>query len=120
MQHEAAVNLHRAAVVYRGQFADLQWVGNVDLFEQRVQRHVDRAIDHHAQRPLLVVLADKRQRFREMRISHGRHGDEKMPREIDRLHGPLRYRRQNAGVNTISSVNSSSRPSSMAKVHTQV
>lgn len=32
----------------------------------------------------------------------------------------VRYFRQNTGVNTISSVNSSRRPSSMANAHTQV
>jgi hypothetical protein len=57
---------------------------NVDLLEQRRERHVDRLVDHNAERAFGVVLAHVSEGVREMRIRHGRHGDQEMVRQIDR------------------------------------
>ena len=56
---------------------------NVDLLEQRRQRHVDRLVDDDAERAVRVVLADVGQRVRKMRIGHGGHGDQEVMRQID-------------------------------------
>ena len=58
--------------------------GNVDLLEQRRQRHVDRLVHDDAERTVLVVLAHIGQRVRKIGIRHGRHGDEEVVREVDR------------------------------------
>ena len=81
---------------------------NVDLLEQRRQRHVDRLVDDDAERAVLVVLADVRQRMREMRIGHGRHGDQEMVGQIDRtghgvaivIRGGCRHNRTRIGLRT--------------------
>ena len=82
VQHEAAVDLDRAAEMH-GRVAD---VGirerNVDLLEQRRQHHVGRLVDDDAERAVLVVLADERQRVREIGIGHRRHGDQEVVREV--------------------------------------
>mgnify|MGYP006173735623 CR=1 FL=1 len=54
--------------------------------EQRLQREVDGAIDHQAERALVVVLADVGERPREVRICHVGHGDQEVMRQIDRGH----------------------------------
>ena len=82
MQHEAAIDLHGAAEMHRP-LAQLG-VGerDVDLLEQRGERHVRRLVDDDAERAVLVVLADVRQRVRKMRVRHRRHGDQEVMREI--------------------------------------
>ncbi len=58
MQHEAAIDLDRSAVVDRG-FAQLgRLERNVDLLEELRQRHVDRLVDDDAECTLIGVLAD--------------------------------------------------------------
>ena len=47
------------------------------------KRHVDRPVDHDAERALFVVLADVGQRLREMRIGHAGHGDQEVMGQID-------------------------------------
>jgi hypothetical protein len=71
VQHEAAVHLHRAAVEDRR--AAERRVGqlDLDLLEQRGERHLDRAVDDDAERAVRVVLADERERVSEVRIGHG-------------------------------------------------
>ena len=59
---------------------------NAHLLEQRLQVHLDRAVDDDAERALVVVLADEGERLGEMRIRHGGHGDQKVMREIHLLH----------------------------------
>ena len=88
MQHEAAIDLHRAAEMHRA-FAQPGVVErDVDLLEQRGQRHVGRLVDDDAERAVLVVLADVGERVRKMRIRHRRHGDQEVMREIGgRGHG---------------------------------
>ena len=85
MQDEAPIELHGSAEV-DGRFAEcVVGQGNVDLLEQRRQLHVDRPVHDDSQRAVLVVLAHKGQGVRKIRIRHGRHGDEEVVREIDRL-----------------------------------
>ena len=82
VQHEAAIDLHGAAEMHR----PLAQLGigerNIDLLEERGQRHVRRLVDDDAERAVLVVLADVRQRVRKVRVRHRRHGDQEVMREI--------------------------------------
>ena len=67
MQHEAAIDLHRTAVMHPC-FAQLRVAErNVDLLEQSRERHVDRLVDHDTERALVVVLADVDQRVGKVR-----------------------------------------------------
>ena len=87
MQHETAVDLHRPAEMHRGRLEGAGVEGDADLLEQAVQIHFDRPVDDHAERALLVVLADERQGFGKMRIDHVGHGDQEVLGEVDFLHG---------------------------------
>ena len=82
MQHEPAVDLHRTAEMDGRRAQRVVGERDVDLLEQRRQRHVDRLVDDDAQRAVLVVLAHVRERVREMRIGHGRHGDQEVMGEV--------------------------------------
>ena len=82
MQHEAAVDLHRAAEVNGRGAQSVVGQRDVDLLEQRGQRHVDGLVHDDAQRAVLVVLAHVRERVGEMRIRHGRHGDQEVMGEV--------------------------------------
>ena len=89
VQHKAPVGLHRPAVMHGNFAAGFVTWRDFNLLQQRVQREicqVEWPVDHHTQRALFVMLADKGQRFGEMRISHGGHGDQKMPGQVDGLH----------------------------------
>src|SRR5689334_24513020 len=88
MQHEAVVELHRAAEEDR--LSHQRRVAQVDvhLLEQRLERHVDRAVHHDAERAALVVLADEGEGAGKIRVRHRRHGDEEVAGEVDRLHWP--------------------------------
>ncbi|MND06308.1 hypothetical protein D3C83_276010 [compost metagenome] len=58
MQHEAAIGLHRAAEVDRRVLAIAVTHRERQALEQRLQGHVDGAVDDDAERALVVVLAD--------------------------------------------------------------
>jgi hypothetical protein len=53
-----------------------------------LKRHLDRTVDHDAERALLVVLADEGESPRKMGIDHVGHGDQEVPRKVDFLHVP--------------------------------
>jgi hypothetical protein len=61
VQDEPTIDLYRAAEVHRHAAALVVEQRNLDLLEQRPQRHIDGAIDDHTKRPLLIVLADIRE-----------------------------------------------------------
>jgi len=62
---------------------------DADLIEQHFHGHLDRLVDHHAQRPLLGVFADIGEGFGEIGIGHGWHGDQEMVGQIDVLHAAI-------------------------------
>ncbi len=83
MQDETAVDLDRTAVMHwRGPKIGIA-ERHLDLLEQRGKRHVDRLVDHDAERAFFVVLADIDQCMREMGIGHAGHGDQEMVGQID-------------------------------------
>ena len=82
MQHEAAIDLHRTAEMDGRRAQRVVVERHVDLLEQRRERHVDRLVHHDAERAVLVVLAHEGERVREVRIGHGRHGDQEVMGEI--------------------------------------
>ena len=87
MQHEAAIDLHGTAEVNRRLAKRAIDERYVDLFEQRGERHVDRLVDHNAERAFGVMFANVGQRIREMRIRHRWHCDQEVVGQIDRTHG---------------------------------
>lgn len=86
VQDESAVGLHRPAEEDRqpGQYPGLE--RHIYFLEKRAQIHVDRPIDYHAERSLIIVLCNVDQGFGKIRILHRRHGDEKMVSQIDACH----------------------------------
>src|SRR5689334_9504564 len=88
MQHEAVVELHRAAEEHRLRHQRRVAQLDVHLLEQRLERDVDRAVHHDAERAALVVLADEGEGAGKIRVRHRRHGDEEVAGKVDRLHWP--------------------------------
>ena len=87
MQDESAIDLNGTAEVHR-RFAQRGVLErNVDLLEQRRERHVDRLVDDNAERAFGIVLANVGERVRKMRIRHRRHCDQKVVGQIHRTHG---------------------------------
>jgi len=78
MQHETALGLHRPAKINRHLLQVRLMQRNIDLVEHLAQRQADRAIQHDAQRAVLVVLADVSQRAGKDALLHGGHGNQKM------------------------------------------
>ena len=86
VQDEAAVGLHRAAEE-DGNLGEVGGLGGqVGLFEQGREVHVQRPVDDDAQGALCVVLSNVDERLGEKRIIHRRHGNEKMIGQVDALH----------------------------------
>jgi len=86
VQDEAAVDLHRSAEMHgclrQAVILELQ----VDLFEQGVQLHVDRAVDDDAHGAILVVLTDEGDGSCKIRVCHRRHCDQEVAGEIYIFH----------------------------------
>ena len=88
MEHEPSIDLHGTAEMHRRLAQRPIAERDVDLLEQRGERHIDRLVDHNAERAFGIVLADVSQRIREMRIRHRRHRDQEVVGQIDRnTHG---------------------------------
>ncbi len=86
VQDESAVGLNRPAEEDRQPGQCCRFERHVDFLEKRGQIHVDRSIDYHTERPLIVVFSNVDQGFGKIRILHRRHGDEKMVSQIDTCH----------------------------------
>ena len=82
VQHEPAVDLDGTAEMHRHAAQLGVRERDVDLLEQRGERHVGRLVDDDAERAFRTVLADVGERVRKMRVRHRRHGDQEMMREI--------------------------------------
>src|SRR6266853_1853877 len=87
VQDKTAVGLHRSAEIDRLIEQDLRSQPQAQALEQGSESHLDRTIDHYAERPLVIVLADERQGAGKIRIDHVGHGDQEMVGEIDLGHG---------------------------------
>lgn len=86
MQYEAAVGLHRPTKKYRQISKTVSFKRHVNFLEERCQAHVNRSIDDHAERALVIVFGDINKGSRKIRISHCGHGDEEVISQIDALH----------------------------------
>jgi hypothetical protein len=73
VEHESAIDLHRAAGLH-GHPAQRGVGERTSIFSKRRQRHVGR-LDDDAEGTLRTVLAHVGQRMREMQVRHRRHGD---------------------------------------------
>ena len=87
VHHEAAVGLHRSAEV-DGRFPVVGVIGvDADLAEYVEQLQVDGPVDDQPHGALLVVFAQQHHGAREVRVGHGRHGDQEVVVERFAFHG---------------------------------
>jgi hypothetical protein len=88
MQHEAMVELDRAAEVHRLVREPALGERDLDLAEERGEGDVDGPVHHDAQRAAFVVLANEGEGSGKIRVRHRGHRDEEVAGQVDRLHGP--------------------------------
>lgn len=88
MQDESTVCLHRPAEKHRQTGERRGFERHIDFLEQRGNIHVNRTIDYHTERTLVVMLGNIDQGFCKIGILHRWHGDEKMVGQIDACHDP--------------------------------
>ena len=93
MQNETTICLHRSAM-HDELAADLERSGRKpQLFENIIEAHLERPVDHEPERALGIVLADESHRLYEIGIRERRHRDQQVVRQITRYarHG-AKYR----------------------------